>query len=110
MSEWVDVCLDGGRVRNVGKLTRVTMIGVCLDVPLGDLHSLLTGDLVEGVLATAKELAGIAMAVQLLTYHCGLLPTDCGLLYSEGLTRGYGPEIPEGAQRSTRSGRNGTFR
>jgi len=80
------------------------MIGVCLDVPLGDLQILLTGDLVEGVLATAKELASIAMAVQLLIYCC------CGLLHSEGLTRGYGPENPEGAQRSTRSGRNGTFR
>lgn len=51
--------------RKVGKLTGVTLIGVCLDVPLGDLQVLLVGDLVESVLATAEELTGIAMAVQL---------------------------------------------
>ena len=93
-----------------GRLTRVALVGVCLDVPLGDLQVLLAGDLVEGVLATAEELAGIAMAIQLLACYDGLSSTGCGLLESEGRTRGYGPESPWGAPRSTRSGRSGTCR
>lgn len=58
----------------MGKLTRVTVIGVGLSLSLGDLQVLLIGNLVEGVLATTKELASIAMAIQLLIYCYGLLP------------------------------------
>lgn len=60
------VGLWGGRTRGqkVRELTGITLIGISLEVPLGDLEIVLVGDLVEGVLAAADELASIAVAVQ----------------------------------------------
>ena len=45
-----------------GERTRVTGVGIRLDGTFGDFEVILVGDLVQGVLAAAEELAGIAVA------------------------------------------------
>ena len=45
----------------VSRLTGIAAIGVCLNRALGDLEVAFVGDLVQGVLATRKDLAGITV-------------------------------------------------
>ena len=46
-----------------GKCTRVTSVGISLDLSLCDFQVAFVGHLVEGIFAAAEEFAGVAVAV-----------------------------------------------
>ena len=99
-----------GAVVAVDGLSGVTVVGVCLQVALGDLEVLARDNLVEGVCTTTEELAGIAVAnITNVSFSIsfdserpfdgtrkGRLTTGCGRLQE--------------ARHSIQSGRSGTFR
>ena len=79
----------GRDTKNGGKSTRVTLVGISLDFALCDFQVALVGYLVEGVLAAAEDLAGVAVAVVVLGFYLvlsGLMHT--GGDYGRGLGTG----------------------
>jgi hypothetical protein len=57
-------------IKGARRLTRVTVVLVLVELALCDLDVALGNDLVEGVCSAAEDLAGVAVAVDVLVRMC----------------------------------------